>query len=106
MSDDANINMALYAGLLPEEEKKLMGIENDVLRVLFDHGFYARPIWTFGTDAKGRVVKLCLPGTRSQPRVVFELPSSEIAILSHDELLSRLNESMGTKLTDRKETKT
>ena len=94
MSDDANVNMALYSGLLPAEEKKLRGIENDVLRVLFGLGFSARPIWTIGTNTKGRVVKLFLL-TGKQTTTVFELPSSELAVLSEDELLSRLNESIG-----------
>jgi hypothetical protein len=94
MSDDAEVNMALYMDLLPEEKKVLRRIEDGVLRVLFDHAVFARPVWTSRTDAKGRVVNLCL-STGPQPTVVFELPSSELATLSHDELLSRLNESMG-----------
>lgn len=91
---DAEVNMALYEGLRPEEKKKLRGIENDVLRVLFDHGFSARPVWAGSTDDKGRVIKLCLR-VGPQPTVVFELPANELATLSCDELLSRLNESIG-----------
>jgi len=96
MTDDAKVNMALYEGLLPEEEKKLRGIENDVLRVLFDHGFSARPVWTSRTDDKGRVINLCLLAV-PQPTVVFELPANELTTLSCDELLSRLNESIGQR---------
>ncbi len=97
MSYDANVNIALYKGLLPEEEKILKGIENDVLRSLFDHGFSTRPIWISRTDDKGRIIMLRLLAS-SQPTVIFELPANEIATLSCNELLSRLNESLGRHL--------
>jgi hypothetical protein len=89
MTDDAEVTMALYMDLLSEEERVLKGIENDILRVLFQNAISARPIWTSRTDPNNRFVRLYLPAS-PQPRVLLELPSSELATLSPDELLSRL----------------
>jgi hypothetical protein len=89
MTDGAELTMALYVDLLPEEERVLKGIENDVLRVLSQNAISARPIWTSRTDPNNRFVRLFLPAS-PQPRVLLEFPSSEIATLSPDELLSRL----------------
>jgi hypothetical protein len=93
MLDNEQAIMALYIDLLPEEENTLKAIEDNALRVLYDHGVFARPVWTSRTGTNGRIIMLCLPAG-SQPTVVFELPSSELATLSHDELSSRLNKSM------------
>ena len=100
MSDDAKVSMVLYWDLLPKEKLTLEEIEEGVLKVLSDHDISARPMWICETDVKRRVVRLCLPAspeTEPEPRVIFELPSSELATLSHDKLLRRINESMGQR---------
>ncbi|MBW2647762.1 MAG: hypothetical protein JRE23_16635 [Deltaproteobacteria bacterium] len=90
MPDDANVDIILCIGLLPEEERKLRDIGNDVLRVLLDRDIDARPLWICRTNNKNRTIILRLPNNQ----IVFELPASELADLTHDKLLSRLNESM------------
>lgn len=80
----------LYESLLPEEDRKLRDIENDVLKVLLDHGLNARPFWTSRTNNKNRTIILRLLDNQ----IVFELPPSELADLTHDRLLLRLNKNM------------
>ncbi len=94
MPDDASIDMILYVSLLPEEEGKLRDIENDVLKVLFDHGLNARPCWASKTNNKSRTITLGLLDNHP-PTMIFTLPASELINLTRDKLLSRLNESMG-----------
>lgn len=94
MPDDTSVDMILYESLLPEEKRKLRDIENDVLKVLLDHGLKARPFWTGRTNNKSRTIILRLLDNQP-PTIVFELPASELAALTRDKLLSRLNESMG-----------
>ena len=94
MSGDAEVNMALYMDLRPQEERTLKGIEDDVIRLMDDNGITVRPFWTSRTDADGRFVQLCVVGS-PQPKVLFELAEGEFVSLSRGELVSRLQQSMG-----------
>lgn len=93
MTDDAEITMALYKNLLPEEERVLKGMESDILRMLMEKSLSARPIWTGRTEDNGRFVQLALLVT-PKLRALLELPSSELATISSDVLLSRLENSI------------
>ena len=93
MSGDAEVNMALYMDLREQEERALKGIEGDVLKLMFDNGITARPIWTSRTGADSRFVQLCVPGS-PQLEILFELAEGEFVSLSAGELVSRLQDSI------------
>ena len=93
MTDDAEVTMALYQNLLPEEERVLKEMERDILRMLMENSLSARPIWTGGTEDNSRFVQLALLAT-PKLRVLLELPSSELTTISSDVLLSQLENSI------------
>ena len=93
MTHDAEVTMALYQNLLPEEERVLKEMERDILRMLMENSLSARPIWTGRTEDNIRFVQLALL-TTLKLRVLLELPSSELATISSDVLLSRLEKSI------------
>ena len=95
MSDDAEVTMMLYEGLLPEEEDilKRKQMEDVVVKALLANSIKARPFWKGNAEPGGRVVRLILP-VKPEPRTLLELPASELQTLSADELNSRLNESI------------
>ena len=92
MTDVAETTMALYRGLLAEEEKVLRGLENDVVSVVLNNHINARPVWESRTDASGRFVRLYFFDTPATP--LFELPSSQIAVLTPYALRSLLGEKL------------
>jgi len=96
MSDDAEVTMMLYEGLLPEEEDilKRKQMENTVLKALLANSITARPVWRGSAEPGGRVVRLILLA-QPEPRTLQELQASELQTLSADELNSRLNDSIG-----------
>lgn len=91
MSDEVDVNMIFYNGLLPEETKILKKIEKDVIEVLLKYGISIRPFWTSKTRDQDRIINLCLLAS-PQPRVIFELPSKELVTLTYDNLISRLKD--------------
>ena len=91
MADSVEFTMALYVGLLADEERMLKAREREVMNVLFRHHVTSRPIWESRADATGRFVQLYLLGA---PAPVLELPSRQIASLSPHELRSRLEEKL------------
>ena len=90
MSDKANVNMIVYQ-VSAEEKKKLEKFEDDIMKTLLKNNILDRPFWISKTSDH---VRLCLP-TSFQPRVILELPSKELDILSCDDLISRLNKNIG-----------
>ena len=93
MTDEAEVTILLYQGLLAEEEAALKGLENDVVRVLLENAVTSRAVWMSRTDDNVRSVQLCVPVTPPHT-VVLQLPSSEVATLSQSALLSRLRDSL------------
>ena len=91
MEDTAKILMGMPPrGLFPDEEKVLEKFDIPVAEVLVENGF-PRSYWT-GKTANGRFVQLNV--LADPDRVVLELPFSQIATLSTDELCSRLQDEL------------
>lgn len=93
MPDDAEVTMILYADLLPEEEAVLKPMESAVIKALLANSVTARPVWTSSAESGARVVQLNVLG-QPEPRILLDLPADEVAALSTDELVSRLNRSI------------
>ncbi len=72
MSNDAEVNMLLYGGLLAQEESILKAIENDVVKSMIENGITARALWTSGKDAGNRFIQLCIPGD-PKPIILLEM---------------------------------
>lgn len=93
MPDDDEATMILYADVPPKEKAILQSMAGGVLKVLFENFITDRLIWTGSAESGERVVQLILPA-QPEPRILLQLRACELAALSLDELVSRLNESI------------
>jgi len=93
MTESADVPRVVYRNLLADEERVLKGLEQDVISVLLKNQVTFRPMWTSRTDANDRLVRLCVLDTQHS-RVLLELPSSHIALLSPNEVRVRLEEKL------------
>ena len=104
MTEHAEVTTALYSDLTEDEEKILRGFESEVVGALLKNTVDGRPIRTSRTDDLDRFVQCLIANPHSEeskkPRVLLELPSSELATLSRSELSARLEESLGHPLPE------
>ena len=98
MTEHAEVTTVLYSDLTEEEEAILREFEREVVGTLLKHAVNARSIWTSRTDDLDRFVQCLIANPHSEeskkPRVLLELPSSELASLSRSELSARLEEQL------------
>jgi hypothetical protein len=85
--------MMLYADLLPEEEAVLKPMESAVIQTLLAKSVTARPLWTSSSESGVRTVQLVLPDEPAA-RVLLTLALEEVATISQNELIARLNQGL------------
>ena len=87
---DAGSKMMTYTMLTDDEEQKLATLEKEVIGfVLKVLGSTQRPIWTGGTAAEGRKIRLVVPG--QMPPAIIELEPNDISDLTPASLIVMLN---------------
>jgi hypothetical protein len=91
MSDEAKVTMLLYSGLLPDEQRKLESLDNAIATTLIESGETSRAIWAAATVGGQRVVSL-----RQGEKTLLEITALELAGMSGETVLSRLNHSLSS----------
>lgn len=89
MMTGAEQTMLLYAGLSDAEERRLMALDGEVARELFNSWRTYRCVWGSGAQHGSRVLQL-----QGMEGVLFTIPADEFASVSNAELLSRLRASL------------
>ena len=93
MADEADITLGWYDNsLTPDEARRLIALDHQVVHVLYMHNIHARPEWSGMTEDGKRLVQCVIADP--QPRVLLALPSREFAALSAAALLARLEERL------------
>jgi len=93
MSDDAEVPMMLYVGLLRAEEAVLKPMESAIIQTLLAKSITARPFWKSSSESGVRSAQLVLPGN-PEARVLLDLTPEEAASISRDDLVARLQLSL------------
>jgi hypothetical protein len=89
----ADVTLGRYDNRLTADETRVLSaLDHQVVHVLYLNNVHARPEWYARTDAHERLVQCVIADP--EPRVLLELPSSELNRLSADELLARLEDSL------------
>jgi hypothetical protein len=65
MTDNAEVTMMLYSGVLPEEKDILKQMEDAVVKALLANSITERPVWRGSAEPGGRVMRLTLPAQRT-----------------------------------------
>jgi len=87
---DAKLSLMTYTMLTDDEEQKLSTLEGEVLGfVLKVLGSTQQPIWTGGTAAESRMIRLVVPG--QTPPAIIELLPSDVPKLTPRSLIALLN---------------
>jgi hypothetical protein len=94
MTDEVKVDPLFYASVEPHEKKALKRFESVIVDVLRRNNVQSiRPMWYGRTDNHKRFMQLCM-SYHLQPRVLLELPFSELDHLSADALRLRLEVSL------------
>ena len=93
MTENSDVPRVVYRNLLADEERVLKGFEQEVLSVLLKNQMTFRPLWTSRMDPPDRLVRLYVLDPQHS-RVLLELPSSHLALLSPKEVRARLEEQL------------
>ena len=93
MTENSDVPRVVYRNLLADEERVLKGFEQEVISVLLKNQMTFRPLWTSRMDTPDRLVRLYVLDTQHS-RVLLELPSSHLALLSPKEVHARLEEQL------------
>ena len=96
MSDEAEVTMMVYTGLLPDEETRLKAMEPSIQQALFENFITARPVWMSSGTLETRVVQLVIPD-KSGGKSLLELAPKDVVNISDDKLKSILIQGLAQR---------
>jgi hypothetical protein len=93
MADEADITLGWYDNSLTADEARVLrALDHRVVHVLYMNNVHVRPEWYARADSHERLVQCVIADPH--PRVLLDLPSSELDHLSADALLARIEASL------------